>query len=232
MMRRNMPARLGDVTMAGATLLISSKNYSSWALRGYLLARLAGLTFEEKVVDPDDPANRKELLMQSSSIRIPALMHDDVMIWDTLAIAEYLNEVFPTAGMLPVDRAARARCRSISGEMHSGFTALREALPMNLKLFRPGFAVWSAVQADIDHVIGIWNECLTSWKGPWLFGAKPTIADAMYAPVVTRFRSYDVKMEGLCERYCQQIMAWSEMKTWFAAAQHEPEQIDELDIEF
>ena len=218
--------------MAGATLLISSKNYSSWSLRGYLLCRLAGMKFEEQIVDPDDPANRKELLMQSSSIRVPALMHDDVVIWDTLAIAEYLNEMFPKAGMLPADRAARARCRSISGEMHSGFSALREALPMNLKLFRPEFAVWSAVQADIDRITEIWRECLAGQNGPWLFGAAPTIADAMYAPVATRFRSYDVKMQGSCERYCQQIMGWPEMKEWFAAAQKEPEQIDELDIEF
>jgi glutathione S-transferase len=218
--------------MAGATLLISSKNYSSWSLRGYLLARLAGLSFEERVVDPEDPTNRAELLMQSSSIRVPALMHDDVVIWDTLAIAEYLNEMFPRAEMLPADRATRAHCRSISGEMHSGFTALREALPMNLRLFRPGFSVWSAVQADIDRITEIWRECLSSSKGPWLFGAKATIADAMYAPVVTRFRSYDVQMHGACERYCQQIMAWSDMREWFAAAQKEPEQIDELDIEF
>lgn len=116
--------------------------------------------------------------------------------------------------------------------MHSGFAALREALPMNLRLFRPGFAVWSAVQADIDRITEIWRECLTTWKGPWLFGAKPTIADAMYAPVVTRFRSYDVEMHGACERYCRQIMAWPDMQAWFAAAQSEPEQIDELDIEF
>jgi len=218
--------------MSGATLLISSKNYSSWSLRGFLLARLAGLDFQEKVVDPDDPANRKELLGQSSSIRVPVLMHRDVAIWDTIAIAEYLAETFPEAGLLPEDRVARARCRSISGEMHSGFVALREALPMNLKLFRPGFAVWSAVQADIDRITEIWRECLMTWKGPWLFGAKPTIADAMYAPVVTRFRSYDVEMTGACERYCQQIMAWRDMKEWFAAAQREPEQIDELDIEF
>jgi glutathione S-transferase len=218
--------------MAGATLLISSKNYSSWSLRGFLLTRLSGLPFEEKIVDPDDPANRRELLMQASSIRVPALMHDDVVIWDTLAIAEYLNEMFPNAGMLPDDRIARARCRSISGEMHGGFTALREALPMNLKLFRPKFAVWSAVQADIDHITGIWRDCLATWKGPWLFGARPTIADAMYAPVVTRFRSYDVKMHGPCERYCQQIMAWPDMREWFAAASREPEQIEELDVEF
>jgi len=227
-----MQAEARIVTMSGATLLISSKNYSSWSLRGYLLARLAGLDFEEKLVDPDDPTNRKDLLMQSSSIRIPALMHDGVMIWDTLAIADYLNEAFPNACMLPPDRAARARCRSISGEMHSGFTALREALPMNLRLFRPGFAIWSAVQSDIDRITEIWQECITTWKGPWLFGERPTVADAMYAPVVTRFRSYDIPMEGICERYCQQIMAWPDMKEWFAAAQHEPEQIDELDIEF
>jgi glutathione S-transferase len=227
-----MPAGLEIVTMAGTTLLISSKNYSSWSLRGYLLARLAGLRFEEQVVDPDDPTVRKELLGQSSSIRIPALMHDGVMIWDTIAIAEYLNETFPDANMLPADRLARARCRSICGEMHSGFVALREALPMNLRLFRPNFAVWSAVQADIDRITEIWNECLTHWKGPWLFGKAPTIADAFYAPVVTRFRSYDVKVDRLCERYCQQILAWPEMKEWFAAAQKEPEQIDELDIEF
>lgn len=218
--------------MAGATLLISSKNYSSWSLRGFLLARLSGLDFEEKIVDPDDPANRRELLMQASSIRVPALRHGDVVIWDTIAIAEYLNETFPDAGMLPKDRAARARCRSICGEMHSGFAALREALPMNLRLFRPNFAVWSAVQADIDSITEIWRDCLATWKGPWLFGAKPTAADAFYAPVVTRFRSYDIKMQGVCEKYCQQIMAWPDMKEWFAAAQREPEQIDELDVEF
>jgi glutathione S-transferase len=218
--------------MDGATLLISSKNYSSWSLRGFLLARLAGLKFDEKIVDPDDPSNRKELLGQSSSIRVPALMHDGVAIWDTIAIAEYLNETFPEAGMLPADRAARARCRSVSGEMHSGFVVLREALPMNLKLFCPGFATWSAVQSDIDRITEIWRECLGTWKGPWLFGDKPTIADAFYAPVVTRFRSYDVEMTGVCEKYCQQIMAWQPMREWFAAAQKEPEKIDELDIEF
>ena len=218
--------------MAEPTLLISSKNYSSWSLRGHLLVRMAGLPVQEKVVDPDDPTARKELLMQSSSIRIPALMHDDVMIWDTLAIAEYLNELFPDAHMLPEDRLARARCRSISGEMHSGFSALREACPMNLRLFRPKFQVWSAVQADIDRIVEIWTECLTYWKGPWLFGHRPSIADAMYAPVVTRFRSYDVKVDKLCERYCHHIMGWPDMKEWFTTAQKEPEQIDELDIEF
>jgi glutathione S-transferase len=227
-----MTGQVAEVIMDGATLLISSKNYSSWSLRGFLLARMSGLRFEEQVVDPDDPTNRAELLMQTASIRVPVLMHDGVSIWDTIAIAEYLNETFPQADMLPPDRMARARCRSISGEMHSGFTNLREALPMNLRLFRPNFTVWSAVQQDIDRIIEIWHECLETWKGPWLFGHQPTIADAMYAPVVTRFRSYDVKQDALCERYCRQIMSWAPMREWFAAAQKEPEQIDELDVEF
>ncbi len=218
--------------MAGATLLISSKNYSSWSLRGYLLARLAKLTFEEKIVAPDDPAMRAELLLQSSSIRIPALEHGGVLIWDALAIAEYLNEAFPKAGMLPSDKLARARCRSICGEMHSGFSALRSSLPMNLKLRKPNYRVWSAAQADIDRIIEIWRECLETWKGPWLFGRSPTMADAMYAPVVTRFRSYDVKLDSVCEAYAAHIMAWPDLQEWTAAAMEEPEQIEELDIEF
>jgi glutathione S-transferase len=218
--------------MAGATLLISSKNYSSWSLRGFLLTRMSGLPFEEQVVSPDDPANRAELLLQSSSIRIPALVHDGVTLWDVLAIAEYLNEICPKANMLPHDRFARAFCRSIAGEMHAGFHALRGALPMNLRLYRPGFAVWSAVQMDINRITEIWRECLTTWKGPWLFGRHPTIADAMYAPVMTRFRTYDVTLDQLCERYSRTVMAWPDMQEWWAAAQHEPEQIEELDVEF
>ena len=135
--------------------------------------------------------------------------------------------------MLPPERGARARCRSISGEMHSGFAALREALPMNLRCSGRNFAVWSAVQADIDRITEIWRECLATWKGPWLFGAKPSIADAMYAPVVTRFRSYDVQDgHGCASAIASRSWRWPDMKEWFAAAQKEPEQIDELDIEF
>ncbi len=231
-MRRSMTATAGIVTMSKATLFISSKNYSSWSLRGFLLARMASLDFETEAVSADDPSLRAELLMQTSSIRIPYLVHDDVTIWDTLAIAEYLNELHPAARMLPADRIARARCRSISGEMHSGFSALRESLPMNLRMFRPNFTLWSAVRADIDRVVEIWRECLGTWKGPWLFGEQRTIADAMFAPVVTRFRTYDVKMDPVCDRFCQEILAWPDMREWFASAQREPEQIEELDIEF
>ena len=231
-LQRSMAPREGVVTMKGATLYISSKNYSSWSLRGFLLARLSGLVFEERVVSPDDPTNRAELLLQSSSIRIPYLVHGDVVIWDTLAIAEYLNETFPHAHMLPADPKARAHCRSISGEMHSGFAALRGSLPMNLRLFRPDFTLWSAVRADIGRITEIWRECLEGWKGPWLYGARPTIADAMYAPVAARFRTYDVKLDPVSDAYCDHVLGWPDMREWWAAAQREPEQIEELDIEF
>src|SRR5262249_46484255 len=118
--------------MARATLTISSKNYSSWSLRGWLLARFAVLDFDEVTVSPDDADARRELLLLSPSILVPCLTHAGIKVWDTLAIAEYLNEVKPKSGLLPADRAARAHCRAICGEMHSGFTSLRSALPMNL----------------------------------------------------------------------------------------------------
>ena len=136
-----------------ATLTISSKNYSSWSLRGWLLARFAGISFEEKVVSPDDPDVRAEILLLSSSIRVPRLQYDGIDCWDTLAIAEFLNELCPQAQLLPDDRAARAHCRSICGEMHSGFTALRSALPMNIKAHFKSFKIWSRAQADIDHIV-------------------------------------------------------------------------------
>jgi glutathione S-transferase len=218
--------------MAEATLLISSKNYSSWSLRGYLLAKLSGIDFAEEHVAPDDPRAREELLMRTSSILVPALLHGNVSVWDTIAIAEYLNEIKPEAGMLPADPVARARCRSISGEMHSGFAALRSSLPMNLRFHKPGFTVWSSAQADIDRITHIWRECLTTWKGPFLFGRAPTIADAMYAPVVTRFLSYDVAVGPACQDYCDTIMKWPPMAEWVADSHEEPQEIIELDLDF
>ena len=172
-----------------AILTISSKNYSSWCLRGWLLCRMAGLEFEEEMLSSSDPSTRAELLLLSPSFLVPALLHKGIKVWDTLAIAEYLNEEFPKAGLLPKDRAGRAcHCRAISGEMHSGFTNLRSALPMNLKSHYPDFKVWAGAQADIDRIAVLWRDCLAQYGGPYLFGDSATLADAMYAPVVTRFR--------------------------------------------
>ena len=156
--------------MAKATLTIASKNYGSWSLRGWLLCKMAGLDFDEQTVASDDPSTRAELLLLSPSFLVPCLTHDGIKVWDTLAIAEYLNEILPEAGLLPETRAARAHCRSICGEMHSGFSNMRSALPMNLKAHHPGFKVWAGAQADIDRIISIWRECLAASKGPFLFG--------------------------------------------------------------
>ncbi len=215
-----------------AVLTITSKNYSSWSLRGWLLARFSGLPFTEHVLPPDDPSTRAEILLLSSSIRVPRLEHAGVLVWDTLAIAEYLNEVAPQADLLPTDGAARAHCRAISGEMHSGFTALRSALPMNLRAHFPRFKVWSRAQADIERITAIWRDCLDTYGGPYLFGAHRTVADAMYAPVCTRFLTYDVTLDAQSKAYCDLMLAEPEMKEWIKAAKAEPDDIDELDVEF
>jgi glutathione S-transferase len=218
--------------MAKAALTIASKNYGSWSLRGWLLCKLAGLDFEEQVVDSDDPSTRAELLLLSPSFLVPCLTHNGIKIWDTLAIAEYLNEILPTAGLLPKTLGARARCRAISGEMHSGFSNLRSALPMNLKAHHPGFKVWAGAQADINRIVSIWRECLATDKGPFLFGATACMADAMFAPVVTRFLSYGVKLDSDCTAYCATVMALPQMREWVDAAKAEPDEVVELDVEF
>jgi glutathione S-transferase len=217
--------------MATAVLTISSKNYSSWSLRGWLLCKMAGLEFEEKSVSSDDPSVRAELLLLSPSFLVPCLEAENVKVWDTLAIAEYLAEVKPAAGLLPDDRAARAHCRAVSGEMHSGFHNLRSALPMNLKAHFPGFSVWTGAQGDVDRVATIWHECLEAYGGPYLFG-ELSLADAMYAPVCARFQTYDVALPKDCAAYCETIMSWPAMTEWIAAAKLEPDELEELDVEF
>lgn len=218
--------------MSQATLTIGSKNYSSWSMRGWLMAKLSTLPFDEQVIPFDDPALRAEILLLAPSMLVPCLTHDGVKVWDTLAIGEYLNEVCPQAGLLPLDRAARAHCRAICGEMHSGFSALRSALPMNLKGKFNNFKVWARAQADIERVDAIWRSCLDTYGGPYLFGAAPCMADAMYAPVVTRLLTYKVAQDAKCSAYCAAIMALPDVQQWIAAALQEPEAIEELDAEF
>lgn len=219
-------------TSSKATLSIASKNYGSWSLRGWLLCKIAGIDFEEKPIGSDDASARAELLLLSPSFLVPCLTHDGIKVWDTLAIAEYLNELKPEAGVLPKDPASRARCRSISGEMHSGFSNLRSALPMNLKAHYPGFKVWAGAQADVDRIFTIWRDCFTHSKGPYLFGDKPCAADAMFAPVCARFTTYDVKMDAACAAYCKTMMAMPFMQEWIAGAKMEADDFEELDVEF
>jgi len=217
--------------MAAATLTISSKNYSSWSMRGWLMCKLAGIDFEEVIVEPSDADARAEILLLSPSILVPCLSYEGVRVWDTLAIGEFLHEIAPKKKLLPSDRAARAHARAISGEMHSGFVSLRQALPMNIKGHFPRFKIWSKAEADIGRIKTIWSECLARHHGPFLFG-NPSLADAMYAPVVTRFRTYDVKLEGAARDYAEQIWAWEPVAEWREAALAEKEEIEELEVEF
>ncbi len=217
--------------MSPTTLSISSKNYSSWSLRGWLMAKLAKIEFEEVIVAPDDADARAEILLLSPSILVPRLTYDGIRVWDTLAIGEFLNEVAPKAGLLPKDQATRAHCRSICGEMHSGFVSLRQALPMNIKAEIPHFKIWSKAEADIERIKAIWRECLDAYGGPFLFG-KISMADAMYAPVVSRFRTYGVELDDGLQAYAGRIWDLPAMKEWREGALAEEDEIEELEVEF
>jgi len=218
--------------MSDAVLTISSKNYSSWSLRGWLICRMAGLDFAEEILPSNDPSIRAELLLLSPSFLVPRLTYRGIKVWDTLAIAEFLNELHPEAGLLPADLAKRTHCRSVSGEMHSGFANLRSSLPMNLKARCPGFKIWAGAQADIERVTEIWRDCLKSYDGPYLFGAKPTLADAMYAPVCARFKTYDVGLDRMCKDYCDLILALPDMAEWYESALREVDEVEGLEAEF
>jgi glutathione S-transferase len=221
-----------SAAMAGAKLTISSRNYSSWSLRAWLFCQMAGLDVEVESVPVDDPNNRAELLLLSPTVLTPRLDHDGASVWDTLAIAEYLEENFPKADLLPSERIKRAHCRSVCGEMHAGFYNLRSALPMNLRARYPGFRVFTGAKSDIRRVLTIWTECFEQYRGHFLFGERPTLADAMYAPVCTRFVTYDVALEGKAADYRDRIMAWPPMQQWIEESKAEPMEIEELDIEF
>jgi glutathione S-transferase len=217
--------------MKRAVLSISSRNYSSWSLRGWLVCRMVDLDFDTQVLSGTDAAARAELLHLSPSFLVPRLTHGTVRVWDTLAIASYLDEIRPGM-LLPEDPVSRAWCRSVSGEMHAGFINLRSSLPMNLKARYADFKIWGGAKADIERITAIWSECLDQSGGPWLFGETPTLADAMYAPVGTRFVTYDVALPKDCAVYRDHVTSWPLMKEWREEALAEPDEIEELDVEF
>jgi glutathione S-transferase len=209
--------------MAATRLILGNKTYSSWSLRGWLAARLAGIDFEEIVIFLYKPGSREAILSHNPAGKVPALVIDGEPVWDSLAMAEYLAETCPDRHLWPADPAARRLARSVCAEMHAGFQALRKALPMDLSR-RASKSLTPEVQADIDRVQAIWRDCRGRFGngGDFLFG-QPTIADAFYAPVVTRFRSYEVKLDPVAEAYCRTVTAWPLMQEWAAAAAEETE---------
>jgi glutathione S-transferase len=219
--------------MSQAKLIIGSKNYSSWSLRGWLLAKMAGLEFTEESVPLDNVAHRAEILLLSPSILVPSLVHNGVKIWDPLAIGEYLHELFPKAGLLPRGVRERAHCRAICCEIHAGFNRLRSACPMNIRgRLQVGYDPFVVVEHDIERIVTIWRECLAASGGPFLFGAKPNMADAMYAPVVLRFMTYNIALDRECQAYCDHVRALPAMREWIDAALNEVEEEIEFEGEF
>lgn len=217
--------------MAKCVLVIGNKNYSSWSLRAWLAAKQTGVAFEEILVPLMRPETRAAILAHSPSGKVPLLRLGDDQVWDSLAIAEYLAERFPAAGLWPADPSARAEARSVAAEMHAGFMPLRRALPMNLRAHLPGRPRAADVEADIARIQDIWTSCRTRFgaTGPFLFGGF-TIADAFYAPVVARFRSYDVPLADACRAYADAVWQTPDMQAWVAAAAVEQERIAEYEV--
>jgi glutathione S-transferase len=221
--------------MAEFTLVIGNKNYSSWSLRGWLMARIAGIEFDEVVIPLDRPETQAAIRKHSPSGRVPVLLHRGLAIWESLAIAEYLNDIKPEAGLWPTAAAARAHARSISTEMHAGFMDLRDGMPMNIRASFPGKGMTPGVRADIERITSMWRDTRKRFSTAFgqddgfLFG-RFGAADAMFAPVVTRFKTYGVTLDADADAYCTAVLAQPAMKEWVDAAQHEPWLIDKYEI--
>jgi glutathione S-transferase len=196
-------------------LVIGNKRLSSWSLRPWLLMKHFGISFEEILIPLDQPDTTANILKYSPTAKVPVLIDGDLHIWDSLAIAEYLHEKYPEKNLWPGNPSQRARARSFSAEMHSGFSDLRQHLSHDLQKIFKEFN-WSPARADIERVKEIWTDCLKESGGPYLFGSF-TIADSMYAPVANRFMSYAVPMEGLVKDYVDTIRNNSAHKLWIEA---------------
>lgn len=198
-------------------------NLSSWSLRPWLAMKQAGVDFDEEVIFLNRATTRAELVARSPNARVPCLIHDGLKVWESLAICEYVAETWAPQ-LWPADKAARAVARSISHEMHAGFASLRRSCPMNLRENRAGATLNPDAGGDIHRILEIWQDTRARFGGggPFLFGASFTIADAMYAPVVTRITTYGIPVSGEGERYVKTLWALPAMQAWKADALREP----------
>lgn len=223
------------MTDRSVTIVIANKAYSSWSMRGWLAVRLADIPFEEIVIPLRETNTRAEILKYSPSAKLPALIDGKVTVWESLAIVEYLAEKHPHAPLWPKDPAARAHARSISSEMHGGFIPMRRGLPMNVRRKLPQPDLDDAAKADINRIQAIWRDCHrrfngTMGTGPFLFGGF-SAADAMFAPVVTRFDTYGVPLEDHAAAFVAAVLKQPFVAEWIAAAGREPWIIPEFEPE-
>jgi glutathione S-transferase len=203
-------------------LIIGNKNYSSWSLRPWLALRQAGIAFEEERISFNDRTWKAKVATKLVPAKVPVLIDDGEVIWDSLAILEYLAERFPEKELWPTERKARAVARSACAEMHSSFPALRRSMPMNVTARFPGLGWNVAVQADIDRISSLWTECRGRFgsAGPFLFG-RFTNADAMFSPMVLRFMTHAVELSPIVTAYCEVVRSTTALKEWMAQAAEE-----------
>ncbi len=213
--------------MSTPILVIGNKNYSSWSLRPWLAMKFLGIAFQELRIPLYGPGATEEIRRYSPTGKVPCLVDGTVRIWDSLAILEYLAETHP---LWPQDSAARAMARSASAEMHSGFQELRQHMSMNVRRRLPGMGRTPGALADVARIIGLWTECREKHGsgGEFLFGAF-SAADAMYAPVVLRFRTYEVELPEACRRYADAVLEIPAIGEWIAGAEAETERIEKFE---
>jgi glutathione S-transferase len=209
-------------------LVIGNKNYSSWSLRPWLALKMAGIAFDEVRIALDQPGTKAGILRYSPTGKVPCLVDGQLTVWDSLAICEYVNETYAQGRLWPQDRATRATARAVTAEMHAGFAALRTHLSMDIRARKPARGAeaqrLAGVQADIGRIVALWTAALDASGGPMLFG-EFCIADAFYAPVVTRFATYGVELPPLLAAYGERVFALPPMRAWVAAAQAEVEEL-------
>jgi glutathione S-transferase len=208
--------------MTAPLLVVGNKNYSSWSLRPWLAMKVLGIPFRELRIPLYGEGAREKILAYSPAGKVPCLVDGETHVWDSLAILEYLAERYP--GMWPADAALRARARSISAEMHSGFPNLRNHMSMNIRGRYPGRGRTPAVPGEISRIAEIWSEC----RGPFLFGAF-CAADAMYAPVVLRFRTYEVQLPAVSRAYADAVLALPALQEWMRDAERETESLPQFE---
>lgn len=215
--------------MPDLELFIGNKNYSSWSFRPWIALRHKKIPFREHLVPFDFKNGNPDFAAFSPSRKVPVLKDGDLTVWDSLAILEYVSERHPEAGLWPADREARARARAVSAEMHSGFAVLRGACPMNMRRPSAKLDIADAVKRDVDRIVAIWSECLETSGGPFLFGDF-TIADAMYAPVVSRFATYQLANDPVVQRYHEALTGTDAWKAWLTDAVKEPWIVEEEEV--
>lgn len=209
--------------MSKLVLVIGNKNYSSWSMRPWVLCQYFKIPVQEVLIPLFQPGSKEEILKYSPSGKVPFLRDGKVGVWESLAICEYLAEKFPKKNLWPKDRAARAAARAVSSEMHAGFPNLRKTCPMNVRANKPLAEISAEVEKDVVRIQALWEDCRKKFGkgGEFLFG-KFSIADAMFALVVWRFRTYGIKCAGHSEKYCKAMLALAVMKEWEKAAIAEP----------